>query len=99
MVPRMGRTPRRRPRPFGRRQRSNRDAQTVISEDRALRIARGHACENCGEYSYKRLTVKLATDKDRTELGETWHAFKTCGVCGMEHEMGIDAEGEIVYVS
>ena len=71
----------------------------MISEDRALRIARGHACEGCGEYSYKRLVVKLATDADRTELGEAWHAYKTCGVCGMEHEMGIDAEGEIVYVT
>jgi hypothetical protein len=71
----------------------------VISEDRAVRIARAHACERCGEYSYKRLVVKPATDENRTELGEAWHAYKICGVCGMEHEMGIDAEGEVVYVS
>ncbi len=71
----------------------------MISQDRATRIARAHACEQCGEYNYKRLVVKPATDTDRTELGESWHAFKTCGVCGMEHEMGIDDEGEIVYVT
>jgi hypothetical protein len=71
----------------------------VITQDRATRIARAHACERCGEYSYKRLVVKPATDENRTELGEAWHAFKTCGVCGTEQEMGIDDEGEIVYVS
>jgi hypothetical protein len=71
----------------------------VISQDRATRIARAHACERCGEYTYKKLVVKPATDENRTELGESWHAFKTCGVCGMEHEMGIDDDGEIVYVS
>ncbi|HXB24420.1 MAG TPA: hypothetical protein VNV25_06815 [Gemmatimonadaceae bacterium] len=71
----------------------------MISQERATRIARAHACEQCGEYNYKRLVVKPATDADRTELGESWHAYKTCGVCGMEHEMGIDDEGEIVYVT
>lgn len=71
----------------------------MITEERAVRIARAHACENCGEYTFKRLVVKAATDANRTDLGEAWHAFKVCGVCGMEHELGIDAEGDIVYVS
>lgn len=69
-----------------------------ITLDRAERIAKGHACENCGEYSYKKLKVKPAprgTEPDSV----AWLAYKVCGVCGMEHEMGIDAEGEIVYVS
>ena len=69
-----------------------------ITRDRAERIARAHACENCGEYSYKKLVVKPATDAQQKDFGEAWHAVKTCGVCGMEQEMGIDAEGEIVYV-
>jgi transcription elongation factor Elf1 len=71
----------------------------VITRERAERIAKAHACENCGEYSYKRIVVKPASDASRTELGEVWHASKICGVCGMEHEMGIDGDGEIVYVT
>ena len=70
-----------------------------ISQDRALRIARAHACEHCGEYSFKKLKVKPASESHKKALGEIWHVSKTCGVCGMEHELGIDAEGEIVYAT
>lgn len=70
-----------------------------ITRERAELIARGHACENCGEYSYKKLIVKPKAAGSRTELNEAWHAVKVCGVCGLEQEMGIDDEGEIVYVS
>jgi transcription elongation factor Elf1 len=70
-----------------------------ITRERAERIAKAHACENCGEYSYKKLTVKPATKEQQSELDVAWTASKVCGVCGMEHEMGIDAQGEIVYVS
>lgn len=70
-----------------------------ISRDRAERIAKAHACENCGEYSYKKLTLKPASAETRREVGEAWHAVKICGVCGMQQELGIDDEGEIVYVS
>jgi transcription elongation factor Elf1 len=70
-----------------------------ITRDRAERIARGHACENCGEYNYKKLSVRPATRSEREDLKEAWHATKVCGVCGAHHEMGIDDEGEIVYVS
>ena len=70
-----------------------------ITRERAERIARAHACENCGEYSYKKLTVRPASAANRQELNEAWHVVKTCGVCGMEQELGIDDEGEIVYVS
>lgn len=70
-----------------------------ISHDRAERIAKAHACENCGEYSYKKLTVKPATKQQQDDFNEVWHAVKVCGVCGMEQEMGIDAEGEVVYIA
>jgi hypothetical protein len=69
-----------------------------ITRERAERIAKAHACENCGEYSYKKLTVKPATAENQEEFNEVWHAVKVCGVCGMQQELGIDAEGEIVYV-
>jgi transcription elongation factor Elf1 len=70
----------------------------AISRERAERIARAHACERCGEYSYKKVSVKPASAAT-TELGETWHAVLVCGVCGRHQELGIDDEGEIVYVS
>lgn len=61
-------------------------------------IARAHACENCGEYSYKKLVVKPASSALKRELGVAWHAVKVCGVCGMQQELGIDDEGEILFV-
>ena len=70
-----------------------------ITRERAERIAKAHACENCGEYSYKKLKVKPASPSQRHELNIAWVANKTCGVCDMEHEMGLDAEGEVVYVT
>jgi len=70
-----------------------------ITRERAEKIARAHACEHCGEYNYRKLTVKPATKKGRTELKEAWIAKKTCGVCGLQAEMGIDQEGEIVWVT
>jgi transcription elongation factor Elf1 len=70
-----------------------------ITQARAERIAKAHACEHCGEYSYKKLTVKPRLKADRSELKEAWHAVKTCGVCGLQQEMGIDDEGEIVFVN
>ncbi len=70
-----------------------------ITQERAERIARSHACENCGEYSFKKMKVKAASESNKKTLGEIWHISKTCGVCGMDHEIGIDAEGEIVYAT
>ncbi len=69
-----------------------------ITRERAERIARSHACERCGEYSYKKMAVKPATDAHYKEFNEVWHAVKVCGVCGLHQEMGIDADGDIVYV-
>ena len=71
----------------------------AITLDRAERIAKAHACENCGEYSYKKLSVKPASPANRAEFNEVWHVVKTCGVCDMQQELGIDEDGEIVYVS
>jgi transcription elongation factor Elf1 len=70
-----------------------------ISKERAERIAKGHACENCGEYTYKRVSVKPATKRLEESLGIVWSAHKTCGVCNAEMEMGINPEGDIVFVS
>lgn len=70
---------------------------TQITQERAEKIARGHACEHCGEYSFKTIKVKPASESHHKALGEVWHVTKVCGVCGMHHEVGIDEEGDIVY--
>ena len=71
----------------------------VITRERAERIVRSHACEHCQEYSFKKLVVKPATAMNKAEFNETWHAVRTCGVCGHQEEIGIDGEGDIVYVA
>jgi transcription elongation factor Elf1 len=70
-----------------------------ITRERAERIARSHACEHCQEYSYKKLTVQPASAAHRKEFKEAWHVVAICGVCGLEQELGIDDQGEIIYVS
>jgi transcription elongation factor Elf1 len=70
-----------------------------ITRERAERLARAHACESCGEYTYKKLVVKPAPDSIRDELKAIWIATKTCGVCGLQQELGIDEEGDVVYAS
>lgn len=69
-----------------------------ITRDRAERIARAHACERCGEYSYKKVVVRPPSEAHREEFNEAWHAVMICGVCDLHQEMGIDEEGDILYV-
>lgn len=71
---------------------------TTIPRERAERIARAHACVRCMEYSYRKVSVKPSTPSLREALGEVWHALLVCGVCGTTQELGIDAEGDVVYV-
>ena len=70
-----------------------------ITHERAERIAKAHACENCGEYTIKKLKVISASAAITQELGAVWVAKKTCGVCGMEQEVGIDEDGDIVFAN
>ena len=70
-----------------------------MTRERVERITKAHACENCGEYNYRNVSVRAATKDQQKDLGITWLAKKTCGVCGAPHELGINDEGEIVYVS
>ena len=70
-----------------------------ITRERAERIARSHACENCREYSYKKLKVVPATEAHRKQFNEAWHVIAICGVCELEQELGIDDDGDIIYVS
>lgn len=68
-----------------------------ITRERAERIAKAHACGRCGEYSYKRVTVKPAAKHQKESLGIAWSVEKVCGVCDAHLEMGIDEEGDIIF--
>lgn len=70
-----------------------------ISRDRAERIAKAHACVQCGEYSYKWVKVRPATGRLQDTLGVVWYTEQVCGVCDTHLELGIDEDGAIVYVS
>ena len=72
-------------------------AAVKITKARAERIARAHACQRCEEYTYKKLVVKPASAAVTSEIGVVWNASLVCGVCGLIQELGIDAEGELVY--
>ena len=69
----------------------------AISRARAERVARAHACVRCREYNYKRVAVAPAAADMRDALGEVWHATLVCGVCGTAQELGIAADGDVVY--
>jgi hypothetical protein len=69
----------------------------TVTRTRAERIARGHACLRCREYSYKRVAVASADPAMREALGEVWHATLECGVCGAPQELGIAADGAVLY--
>ncbi len=71
----------------------------MISQERAERIARAHACIGCQEYTYRKITVRAALQSLRDEFGEEWHASLICGVCGVQQELGIDADGDVIYAA
>ena len=70
---------------------------TAITKERAQRIAKGHACIQCKEYSFKKLVVKPAPKAIVDELGAAWIAVRICGVCGHHGEVGIEADGDVVF--
>ena len=71
----------------------------MISQERAERIARAHACIGCNEYTYRKVAVRSALPSLRAEFGEEWHASLTCGVCGIQQELGIDGDGDVIYAA
>ena len=70
-----------------------------ITLERAERIARAHPCTSCREYTWRKLSVREAAASLRQEFGEVWHAVLVCGVCGLHQELGIDDDGDVVYVT
>jgi len=70
-----------------------------VTEERAERIAKAHACVNCGEYSFTRVSVTSAPEERVESEGVVWLVEMHCGVCGAELEIGIALDGKIVYAS
>jgi len=70
-----------------------------VTKERAERIARSHACEHCLEYSFKKLVVRPANASERKDLKAAWLVQRVCGVCGLEQEIGLDAVGDIIYIT
>jgi hypothetical protein len=70
-----------------------------ITRERAEKVARGHACSHCHEYSYRKIAVKPAPESIEKELGVVWIATRTCGVCKYQSELGLQEDGDIVYES
>jgi transcription elongation factor Elf1 len=72
-------------------------APTRITRERAERIVKAHACPSCGEYTFKKVVVKPAAEAHKEALKVAWQARMVCGVCGAHIEVGLDAEGDVVY--
>ncbi len=70
----------------------------VISRERAEVIARAQECAHCREYNYKKVQVKPSSESQLKELLAVWVVRRVCGVCGLESEMGLDADGDIVFL-
>lgn len=70
-----------------------------ISKAMAERVARAHGCVRCGEYSYKKVKIVEATPEAVAQFREAWHVLLRCGVCGVESELGLDDEGEVLYAN
>ena len=70
----------------------------ALTKERAERIARAHACVSCREYTWRKISIREASSALREEFGEVWHATLVCGVCGVQQELGIDDDGDVVYV-
>ena len=73
-------------------------ADEAISRERAERIARSQHCPQCLEYSFKKLVVRPATPAQRQTYSVVWLVYRVCGVCGLEEEIALDAEGDVVYM-
>ncbi len=69
-----------------------------ISRDRAEFIGRAQACSRCLEYSFKKVSVKPAPDSQQKELHTLWIVRRICGICEHESELGLDPEGDVVYL-
>jgi len=69
----------------------------AIKRPRAERIARAHACDNCGEFNFRKVKAAEARPEQRDALGVAWIVSRTCGVCGAISELGLDADGDVVF--
>jgi hypothetical protein len=51
------------------------------------------------EYSFKKLVVRPSSATQREEQKVAWLIERVCGVCGLQQELALDSEGEVVYIA
>ena len=69
---------------------------TVITQERAERIARAQACPRCSEYTYKRLKLRAAEPTDHV-AGAAWIAELICGVCSAHLQLALEVDGDVLF--
>ena len=69
---------------------------TVITQERAERIARAQACPRCSEYTYKRLKLRAAEPTDHI-AGAAWSAELICGVCSAHLQLALEVDGDVLF--
>lgn len=69
---------------------------TLVTKERAERIARAQACPRCGEYTYKKLKLRSALPEDHV-AGAAWLADLVCGVCGAHLQLALEGDGDVLF--
>lgn len=69
---------------------------TVVTKERAERIARAQPCPRCSEYTYKRIKLRPAIAKDHV-VGAAWLAEMVCGVCEAHLQLALEADGDVLF--
>jgi transcription elongation factor Elf1 len=69
---------------------------TLVSKERAERIARAQACPRCGEYTYKKLKMRAARPDDHVATA-AWMAELVCGVCAAHLQLALEADGDVLF--
>jgi transcription elongation factor Elf1 len=69
---------------------------TRVTKERAERIARAQPCPRCGEYTYKKMKMREATESDHLS-NAAWLADMICGVCSAHLQLALESDGDVVF--
>lgn len=69
---------------------------TVVTKERAERIARAQPCPRCSEYTYKKLKLRAADATDHV-AGAAWIAEMVCGVCEAHLQLALESDGDVLF--
>jgi hypothetical protein len=69
---------------------------TLVSKERAERIARSQPCPRCKEYTYKKIKLRAAVSGDHI-TGAAWIAEMVCGVCAAHLQLALEGDGDVLF--